>query len=457
SRGIRSLEFFDNYVEIIQAAARLDVRIFCVDKPPALYFLYKLGLDRDFRIAFVLNEGAFHRAVKKGRKELLALVDEGFSSIPKADYESISHKWLGAPLSSYVDLQFLAFGVGFVAVVFLGLVAVTWILRRRVASATSELREKLALLEKSEARNRAFISALPDLFFTFDLEGRFLEVNALDEHNLLLPPAAFLGKHIDEVGLPEDIVAAFRHAFSDAREKGGVSLFEYALHLQGQSRLFEGRVVSISADRVLLVSRDITEREAQEERLRSSLREKEVLLKEIHHRVKNNMQVISSLMSLQAGAFRDEKDKELSAETQVRIHAMARIHELLYDSPDLASIDAADYLAILARELAGSYGRSTIDLELESARLTLDEAVPLGLIANELATNALKYAYPQDQNGKILLKLKSEGSSLVLSVEDEGRGLPKSVDPATADSMGFLLVRSLAEQLEAELRFEGPP
>jgi two-component sensor histidine kinase/PAS domain-containing protein len=429
-----------------------------VDKPPALYYLYKLDADRDFRIAFILNEGSFHRAVLKGRAELLALVEKGFASVDKGVYTAIDRSWLGAPIASRIDLRLLALVLAALTILLVVFGTSAWILRRRVNVATSALREKIGLLEASEAKNRAFISALPDLFFVIDREGRYLDFSASDPSKLALPPSAFLGKRFVELGFPAAAIEAFMANLERTLRTGEISVFDYSLPVGMETLSFEGRIVALSPDRALLVSRDITDVHRQEERLRRSLAEKEILLKEIHHRVKNNMQVISSLIALQAESFRDEGDRLLLAEAQQRIRAMARLHELLYDSPDLESIGAIEYLESLSGELAMGYGSRPVRISGPAAlRLTIDQAVPFGLIANELASNALKYAYPRGEGGEIDIHLSREEGRISLVVEDHGRGLEPGLDPLEAKSMGFLLVRSLAAQLGGRLDFGGPP
>jgi two-component sensor histidine kinase/ABC-type amino acid transport substrate-binding protein len=342
-RGVSELAPYDSYEAIIDAAQRLEARIFCVDKPPALYLLYKRGIDRDFKIAFVLNKGEFCRAVKKERPELFALVEKGFAALPSPVLESIENKWIGSELARGFDPRvFLA--VAAAALALTGVLLFTaWGLRRRIRAATTELREKVALLEKSEARDRA------------------------------------------------------------------------------------------------------------------SIAEKEVLLKEIHHRVKNNMQIISSLIQLKAGEYLLDEERGLIADIQQRIQSMAQLHELLYRSKDFGSIDAAEYVEAISRELALSYAWPEIGCSAESVSIEIDEALPLGLVAGELLINALKYAYPKPMRGPIRLSLGRDAERIALRVEDEGRGLPPGTDPLTCPSMGFTIVRGLASQLRAELAFGGPP
>ncbi len=456
--GIESVDRYPDYEAIIEAATRLDTRIFCVDKPPALYYLYKAGADKDFRIVFTLDSGAFHRAVLKGNTALLDLVEKGFAGIQKETYASIDQAWLGAPISSRADLRFLGLVLGALLLLLVILSALAWALRRRVFKATTDLREKVAQLEESESRNRAFIAALPDPSFTIDREGKVLAFSASDLSGLAGPPSELLGRKFSDLGFPPLVTAAFFESMNKAFDTRRIGVFEYEIALGGKSSVYEGRVAPLSEDRVLLVSRDVTQKREQEERLKRSLAEKEILLKEIHHRVKNNMQVISSLIALQAESFHDPEDMRLLAETQQRIRSMARLHELLYDSPDMASIGAVEYLESLAWELATGYGSAPLEVSgPQDLRLTIDEAVPFGLIANELASNALKYAYPAGSEGEIRITLALDDARVRLAVQDHGRGLPAGIDPETCKSMGFLLVRSLASQLRGSLSFSRAP
>jgi two-component sensor histidine kinase/ABC-type amino acid transport substrate-binding protein len=341
--GVADIVTYPSYEAIVRAAAAHEVRIFSIDKPPALYLLYKFGIDTDFRIAFKLGEGAFHRAVKKGNTNLLGIIEEGFSAVPAADVAAIQLRWLGSDISRTVNTRLIGTVVAIALLAVVALLGLAWTLRRRVSRATLELREKVALLEESEARNKA------------------------------------------------------------------------------------------------------------------SIAEKEVLLKEVHHRVKNNMQVISSLIQLQSYGIRDEGDRELLRETQERIRAMAQLHELLYRSRDLSSIDAGEYIGAVVSELALGHDFVGLDCKFDSARLGLDASVPLGLIANELVINAIKYAYPGRDQGPVEVAFRTEGAEVVLRVRDEGRGLPAGVDPLNCSSMGLTLVRSLATQLKGKLIFSGPP
>ena len=185
--------------------------------------------------------------------------------------------------------------------------------------------------------------------------------------------------------------------------------------------------------------------------------EKEVLLKEIHHRVKNNLQVISSLASLQSKTIQDPGSLRLFRESQDRIHSMALIHTKLYESQDLASIYFPEYIQSLTSYLFDSYERKTkavdLVLEIEEIFLDIDHAIPLGLILTELVSNSLKHAFSNGKKGVLYIELFSDqrGSNTILVVRDNGIGFPKSIDFNNTDSLGLRLVNTLVRQLRGDI------
>ena len=200
---------------------------------------------------------------------------------------------------------------------------------------------------------------------------------------------------------------------------------------------------------------DITERKHMEEALQRSLREKEVLLKEIHHRVKNNLQVIASLLYLQSGQLKDPADVALFEDTQNRVKSMALVHESLYDTGDLAHFNFAYYIERLSTRLVQSYRAETSHIRLHTAleelAFDVDTAVPCGLLLNELLTNALKYAFPDGRAGDIHVELRAEAGRATLSVRDTGVGLPEGLDIRHTESLGLQLVSMLTDQLKGTL------
>ena len=211
-----------------------------------------------------------------------------------------------------------------------------------------------------------------------------------------------------------------------------------------------------------VILRDITERKAADQKIRDSLREKEVLLKEIHHRVKNNLQVVSSLLNLQSRSIPDEESRKFFRESQHRVHSMALIHEQLYESENLSQIDFPEYVRQLVAYLFRAYGvsLSRVDLEtrIDPVSFGVDVAVPCGLIINELVSNSLKYAFPEGKTGKVRLDLrKRPHSQVTLTVLDTGIGFPSNVSLLNTRTLGLRLVRSLAQQLDgkAEIKNRG--
>jgi two-component sensor histidine kinase len=191
-----------------------------------------------------------------------------------------------------------------------------------------------------------------------------------------------------------------------------------------------------------------------EDALRTSLREKELLLKEIHHRVKNNLQIISSLLLLQARYLADPQARTILVESQNRVRSIALVHEKLYQSTDLTHIELGEYVDVLVDSLFQTYdsGARGISIVVDvRARLTIDVAIPCGLIVNELVTNSLKHAFPRERPGTIRVAAQETGDGIELVVEDDGVGLPKHVDPQSGHSLGLDLVFTLARQIKAEV------
>jgi PAS domain S-box-containing protein len=199
-------------------------------------------------------------------------------------------------------------------------------------------------------------------------------------------------------------------------------------------------------------------RKRAEEKIKSSLKEKDVLLKEIHHRVKNNMQIISSLLRLQSKEIQDEVTKKIFSVSQNRIRSIALIHETLYQSEDLGRIDFTRYVYKLATHLISMYrpeGQG-IELNLEAKNVILDinKAIPCGLIINELVSNALKHAFPGNRAGKIHIILESKDGGYKLQIRDTGVGFPEAIDFMETESLGLQIVNDLVKQLEGKIQLK---
>ena len=199
------------------------------------------------------------------------------------------------------------------------------------------------------------------------------------------------------------------------------------------------------------IDRDITVRRQAEDKIKASLQEKEVLLKEINHRVKNNLQIISSLLNLQSREIQDEQALRSFQVSQDRIRSMAMVHEMLYQSDDLARIDFGEYIKSLATDLGSAYGLGVRDIDLkidvENIMLGIDTAIPCGVIVNELVANSLKHAFPGDRPGEISVSFQAADGQYTMIFKDDGVGLPEDLDVSRPSSLGLTIVNALTGQL----------
>ncbi len=210
---------------------------------------------------------------------------------------------------------------------------------------------------------------------------------------------------------------------------------------------------------VVLVGSDVTDIKEAEDKLKSSLREKELLLQEVHHRVKNNLQIISSLLNLQARYINDEKNLEIFRDSQSRVKSMAFIHEQLYRSSDFEEVNFADYIRNLMAYLSYSHNldpeKIKIEMNVKDVYLDINTAIPCGLIINELVTNSIKYAFPDGRSGKIRVDLDWDyHDEYVLMVGDDGIGLSEDIDFEKTETLGLQLVNSLTRQLDGQLEID---
>jgi PAS domain S-box-containing protein len=322
-----------------------------------------------------------------------------------------------------------------------------------------------SMRREAEAKFRSLLESAPDGIVVVDSQGRITIVNGAVERMFGYARDDLIGKRV-ELLVPE----RYRHQHVGFRD----GYFDHPVtRPMGAGRLLTGRKadgsefpveISLSpletSEGRLITSivRDVSDRRQAEERLKLSLREKEVLLKEIHHRVKNNLQITSSLLKLQSNYIRDPDAQEMFAESQNRIRSMALVHEKLYQAQDLSRIDVGDYAQSLAQLLFRSYGvdRHSIELAVRAEKvwLPIDVAVPCGLILNELVSNCLKHAFPRGRAGQVLLSIQRQNELVSIGVDDDGVGLPPDVDVQATETLGLQLVHTLAEQLGAELVFD---
>jgi two-component sensor histidine kinase/CheY-like chemotaxis protein len=221
-------------------------------------------------------------------------------------------------------------------------------------------------------------------------------------------------------------------------------------------KLYSERLINKLEMKMKALEKEVAERKRGEERLEAALKEKEALLREIHHRVKNNMQIISSLISLPTRRLEDPAAEEMLRQIKLRIRSMALVHEKLYQSKDLARINFGEFLRDLAVHHFQFFqidsGRITLKTETEGVMLPIEIAVPCGLIAGELVSNALKHALPGTRRGEIVVGLKRlAGEEILLSVRDDGVGFPKGLDFRKAETMGMVILTTLTSQIDGRV------
>ncbi len=315
-------------------------------------------------------------------------------------------------------------------------------------------------LKKSELKYRTIFNNIQDIFYQTDNSGKIIEISPSIERYSGYKPSELIGKPVETVYLnPQDRDDLIKQI----QEKGEVVDYELVLKTKNNALLYvstNAHLLYDSSKQPIGIEgslRDITERKNIELQLKNSLIEKEMLLKEIHHRVKNNLMIISSLLNLQSRYIKDEESKNIFKESQNRAKSMALIHERLYRSTDLKKIDFGDYIRTLADDLYHTYVMDTrlihINASVDDLMLDINTSIPLGLIVNELVTNSLKHAFPHGKSGEIDIKFNLHDDKYQLEVKDNGIGFPKDIDYKNTESLGLSLVTSLTEQIDGDIEF----
>ncbi len=335
-------------------------------------------------------------------------------------------------------------------------------LEELVAQRTAELESANQVLKDAEHRYRTVADFTYDWESWESRENSYLYVSPSCEHITGHTAEEFLGnpRLMSTLILPEDRKIWAHHQkathahremqeiqFRITRRDGEIRWIEHVCRpvLDSQGN-FSG---------VRSSNRDITGRKHTEEQLHASLSEKEVLLREIHHRVKNNLSMVASLLALQAGKFKDPLLKEALKESQNRVRSIALIHEKLYQAGTIAKLDFVLYIKSIVAILFKSYAREGITFTISSGSIYLppNTAIPLALVTNELVSNALKYAFPGEGQGVVDIDIAAAGTgSVVMTIRDDGIGLPKDLDFRKPPSLGLELVTMLVSQISGTLQ-----
>jgi len=311
-------------------------------------------------------------------------------------------------------------------------------------------------IKQNEKRYRTLISNSPYCIHEIDLDQKISSMNkagldmmGIDKEEDIV--GSLYGCMVDGEGELERITNLFQQAL-----QGKSIEFEFE---SVDERNFLSSFIPILDDknkvqRVMGITQDITERKKSAEIIESSLKEKTTLLSEIHHRVKNNLAIVSGLLQLQMNEVKDEKVTTVFEQSINRIISIAMVHELMYKSPNLSSVNVNSYLEMLIPAISASMldesKNITFKIDIEEYKLNINEAIPLGLLLNELITNSFKYAFNGNEDGEIKIKLSGKGNEITILYEDSGVGFDETNDFNTPENLGLNLIHAQLQQLDAE-------
>jgi PAS domain S-box-containing protein len=318
-------------------------------------------------------------------------------------------------------------------------------------------------IRETENKYRSIVENSDDQIFMLDKDCKFLSINKTAADFSRKSTQEMIGKSLFEI-FPETTAARFSKNVKKVFETGKSLSIDEKMIVQGREYYNSSRLNPVKDDRGRVIAvagivRDITEHKRAEEQIKKSLREKDILLKEIHHRVKNNLQIICSLLNLQVKIEKNKKVRDILEESKNRIRSMAIIHEKLYQSGDFSRINLTEYIPSLTTHLFHAYridsGRVELKMNMKDVFLSLDLAVPCGLLINELVANALKHAFPDTadepdvRKGIIEVSISSKDNIYTLIVRDNGIGLIEKVDLSKPVTLGMVLINALVIQLDA--------
>lgn len=328
---------------------------------------------------------------------------------------------------------------------------------------TAKIQAELALAN-SEKRLRRILDNLLPLVMLLDTEGRIIEANPAPLRASGLDLADVKGKAFWDIGWWTDSAQAQNLASTllERVAQGETIRQDIVIHGQNSNKITIDMMISPLRDEsgvvrnIIVSGNDISERQEARLKIEAALRDRTILLQEVHHRVKNNLQIIVSLLRLQARSAHPQAQQAL-LDCQNRVIAMSLTHQLLYEKQDFSSIELGNYLKRLVANLRDSNGslNQTIEIELESSEqglnIGLNQSVPIVLIVNELIVNAIKHGFPEGESGLIKVQAKQEKDLIIVTVSDNGKGLDAGVQLESMQTLGFNLVRLLADQLGAKI------
>ena len=437
--GILSLKEYPNYESIILDAAKGNIYVFCIDKPPALYYIHKYHLEEKFKYALSLGGGQFHRAVQKGDRATLELVEKGFALISDNEYKAIDSRWLGEDIQPRINYKFVAYIVITSIAVAAFFVLIALYLNYKVRERTKELEDAIIKLRESEVKTKALIEVIPDLLFVFDEKGTFVDYRANSLDRLYLPPEEFIGKRVDEV-MPSNIADITFKAIDELKKGTSLYSYDYELNMDGTVLFFDARMVPFGEGKFVSIVRDISEKKKREEEetRRHKLESLGIFAGGIAHDFNNILTAIVGGISL-ARIRLDDKDKALrllEESEKAAIRARKLTEQLLAFAKGGKPVKRISSISDLIAETANfilSGSRVMLSIKIAEDLKFVD--IDRGQIEQVIQNIILNAVQAMPYGGKIEIKadniylngnnpfLLPEGSYVYIAVADNGEGI----------------------------------
>lgn len=305
-------------------------------------------------------------------------------------------------------------------------------------------------LRESEVYNRSIIEAIPDIIVLTNSEGEYLDIHTSSAEHLAINKEKLLGKKITDI-FPEKTAASVLDGIHKSLNTGALQLVEYELTVPAGECFYEARIVPRGGDKALAIIRDITARKEAEDEIKKQLSEKEILLKEIHHRVKNNIANIEGLLILQLEESPDPEVKSALQDALSRVQSIRILYDKLLLGGDYHDISIKDYIGSLIDSLAGIFykgGNISVEKHIEDFHVNSKTAVPVGIIVNELLTNVYKYAFDGRSSGRVSIVIEKKEELADLIIHDNGIGINEEIESGKTSGFGLTIVKMLADQLK---------
>jgi len=389
--------------------------------------------------------------------ELLSLLD-GYIGTWKHQQSSVytvsRQKWSYGDIGSIQIIPaWITYAALALVLLLLIVLAFSILLRIRVRNATGEILEREKLLKQSEATLRSYIDNAPDGVFVVDADGHYLDANPAAQKITGYSIPEIMSMSIQDIQPPESVEKDLQH-FQDLKTRG-LSSNEFRFRRKdGEIRWWSIDGVKISADRYLGFAKDITDRIVSEEKIRSLLREKEILLKEVHHRIKNNMNTIRGLLQLQKESLQDSPALRALQDAESRVQSMNVLYDKLYCSDNYRELPVKLYLEPLLLDIFSTFpdsGKVTLKTELGDFILNVQYLAPLGIMVNELITNCMKHAFKTRDAGTITVHASMHDRLVTIKIQDDGTGFAESTAEEVPAGFGLNLVQMLIQQIQGTI------